>query len=89
MTRPDAAGYHDIETIQGRLDEIIAAVRDKDASLERSLDLFEEAVALGSKAVDLVDMTELSSREAATLAAGEAARPAEGRSGHVTDASEG
>lgn len=30
-------------------------MRQKDTSLERSLDLFDEAIALGSKAVDMVD----------------------------------
>ena len=43
------------EDITGRMDEIIAAVRSKDTSLERSLDLFDEAIALGSHAVELVD----------------------------------
>jgi hypothetical protein len=46
---------------------IVASVRDKDTSLERSLDLFDEAIALGSAAVDLVDLTELSPSEEARL----------------------
>lgn len=52
------------DDITERLDEIIAAVRSKDTSLERSLDLFDEAIRLGSKAVDMVDQFELSPREA-------------------------
>ena len=55
------------DDITGRLDEIIATVRSKDTSLERSLDLFDEAIELGSKAVDMVDSFELSPREAEML----------------------
>lgn len=51
------------DDITERLDEIIATVRSKDTSLERSLDLFDEAIRLGSKAVDMVDQFELSPRE--------------------------
>ncbi|MFR2950599.1 MAG: exodeoxyribonuclease VII small subunit [Collinsella intestinalis] len=36
------------DEITERLDEIIAQVRSKDTSLERSLDLFDEAIELGS-----------------------------------------
>lgn len=38
-----------------RLDEIVEVVRSKDTTLERSLDLFDEAIALGLSAVELVD----------------------------------
>lgn len=55
------------DEITERLDEIIAQVRSKDTSLERSLDLFDEAIELGSRAVDMVDSFELSSREADML----------------------
>lgn len=57
----------DFDEISGRLDEIIATVRSKDTSLERSLDLFDEAIALGSKAVEMVDKFELTPREADQL----------------------
>ncbi|WP_288735791.1 exodeoxyribonuclease VII small subunit [uncultured Enorma sp.] len=60
------------EDITGRMDEIIAAVRSKDTSLERSLDLFDEAIALGSHAVELVDSFDLSPSETAQLEASEA-----------------
>ncbi len=43
------------DEITERLDEIIDQVRSKDTSLERSLDLFDEAIELGYRAVDLVD----------------------------------
>ena len=55
------------DEISDRLDEIIATVRSKDTSLERSLDLFDEAIALGSKAVEMVDKFELTPREADQL----------------------
>lgn len=62
-----AAASRDFDEITSRLDEIVAAVRSKDTSLERSLDLFDEAISLGSKAVDMVDSFELSPREAEQL----------------------
>lgn len=55
------------DDITERLDRIIAQVRSKDTSLERSLDLFDEAIELGSRAVDMVDSFELSPREADML----------------------
>lgn len=55
------------DDITDRLDEIVAAVRSKDTSLERSLDLFDEAIKLGSRAVDMVDQFDLSPREADLL----------------------
>lgn len=55
------------DDITARLDEIVSKVRSKDTSLERSLDLFDEAIELGSRAVDMVDSFELSPREAEQL----------------------
>lgn len=60
---------HNFDDITARLDEIISTVRSKDTSLERSLDLFDEAIALGSKAVDMVDAFEPTPREEDELAA--------------------
>ena len=51
------------DEITGRLDEIIDTVRSKDTSLERSLDLLDEAIELGSQAVDMVDSLDLSPAE--------------------------
>lgn len=65
------------DDITERLDEIIAAVRSKDTSLERSLDLFDEAIRLGSKAVDMVDQFDLSPRESELLEEGPSAYGAE------------
>ena len=67
MARPDTSRYQTFGDITGWLDDIVAQVRDKDVSLERSLDLFDEAIALGSKAVDLVDATDFSPEEEAKL----------------------
>ena len=61
--KPDISAYKDFDQISARLDEIVGAVRDKDTSLERSLDLFDEAIALGSKAVDMVDTTDFTPSE--------------------------
>lgn len=74
------------DDITERLDEIIAQVRSKDTSLERSLDLFDEAIELGSRAVDMVDSFELSPREADMLDEQEAAA-AVAKSGDVASKS--
>ena len=68
MAKPNTAAYKTFDDITGRLDEIVQQVRDKDVSLEHSLDLFDEAIALGSKAVDMVDATDFSPEEEARLA---------------------
>lgn len=67
--KPDVSAYQTFDQISGRLDDIVAAVRDRDISLERSLDLFDEAIALGTKAVGMVDATDFSPEEEARLAA--------------------
>ena len=53
--------------VVSRLDEIVEAVRSKDASLEHSLDLLDEAIALGSRAVDLVDSAQFTPEELARI----------------------
>ena len=68
MARPDTSAYRTFDDITGRLDEIVADVRSKDTSLERSLDLFDEAIALGSKAVEMVDIINFTEGERAKLA---------------------
>lgn len=67
MARVDTSKYQTFPQITERLDDIVSQVRDKDISLKRSLDLFDEAIALGSKAVDMVDATDFSPEEAAQL----------------------
>lgn len=61
----DTSAYTTFAQISERLDEIVAQVKRKDLPLESSLDLFDEAIALGSKAVDFVDTAEVSAEEAA------------------------
>ncbi|MBR2683711.1 MAG: exodeoxyribonuclease VII small subunit [Atopobiaceae bacterium] len=75
MAKPDTSAYKTFDQISTRLDEIITQVRNKDTSLERSLDLFDEAIALGSKAVDLVDTTDFTPEEEALLRDAEASLP--------------
>lgn len=62
-SKPDTSSYERFSDVTDRLDEIVAAVRDKGTSLERSLDLFDEAIALGTRAVDLVDKAAFSHEE--------------------------
>ncbi len=64
--------------ISERLDEIVSTVRSKDTSLERSLDLFDEAIALGSKAVELVDKLDFTPEEEAQLKGAADAAAADG-----------
>ena len=61
--KPDVSAYGDFDQISARMEEIVTQVRDKDTSLERSLDLLDEAIALGSKAVELVDTTDFTPAE--------------------------
>lgn len=53
---PTASSSHSrFADIGARLDEIAKQVKSKNTSLDECLDLFDEAIALGSSAVDLVD----------------------------------
>lgn len=61
--KPDVSAYRDFDQITARLDEIVGQVRDGQTSLERSLDLLDEAIALGSKAVEMVDTTDFTPAE--------------------------
>ena len=67
MTKRQDSSCGSFEQITDRLDEIIGIVKDKNTSLERSLDLFDEAIILGSQAVDMVDMTNFTAEEKAKL----------------------
>ena len=40
--------------VRARLDEIVTEVRSKDISLEKSLDLYEEAIRLGNRCAELI-----------------------------------
>ena len=73
--KPDVSQYETFDQITERLNGIVDAVRDREISLERSLDLFDEAIALGSKAVEMVDATNLTEAEKARLESGAETAP--------------
>jgi len=49
--------------VRERLDEIVIQIRSRDVPLEKSLDLYEEALRLGSLAAELIDNADFSSEE--------------------------
>lgn len=73
MAKIDTSEYQSFDQITARLDSIVDQVRDKNVSLEHSLDLFDEAIALGSKAVNMVDTTEFTAEEEERLVQAQAA----------------
>ena len=79
MAKIDTSEYQSFDQITARLDSIVDQVRDKNVSLEHSLDLFDEAIPLGSKAVNMVDTTEFTPDEEERLVQAQAA-------GDATDA---
>ena len=76
MAKIDTSEYQSFDQITARLDSIVDQVRDKNVSLEHSLDLFDEAIALGSKAVNMVDTTEFTPEEEERLVQAQAAEGA-------------
>ena len=54
--QPKAAEPNEFETVKARLEEIAHAVDDESISLDDALDLYEEAVKLGLKASDLLEV---------------------------------
>lgn len=62
------AEYKTFSEVRGRLDQILAEVRKKDLSLEKSLDLYEEAITLGTRCAELVDKPDFSPEELEALA---------------------
>lgn len=67
------AEYGTFSEVRARLDEIVAEVRKKDLSLEKSLDLYEEAIKLGNRAAELVDKPDFSDEELLAASEGEGA----------------
>ena len=59
-----AGDYNTFGEVRARLDEIVTEVRKKDLSLEKSLDLYEEAIKLGNRCAELVDKPDYSDEEA-------------------------
>ena len=92
MAKIDTSEYQSFDQITARLDSIVDQVRDKNVSLEHSLDLFDEAIALGSKAVNMVDTTEFTPEEEERLvqaqAAGDAADAEATEATEATEAAE-
>lgn len=85
MAKVDTSAYRSFEEIGARLDEITSQVKDKGTPLERSLDLFDEAIALGSRAVDLVDAIEFTPEEEALAQAAAEADPDSGQPSQAVD----
>lgn len=52
-----------IQELSERMDQIVSQVRGKQTSLEESLDLLDEAIRLGTRAVELVDTARPSAQE--------------------------
>ena len=73
MAKIDTSEYQSFDQITARLDSIVDQVRDNNVSLEHSLELFDEAIALGSKAVNMVDSTEFTPEEEERLVQAQAA----------------
>lgn len=57
--------YGTFSEVRARLDEILVEVRKKDLPLEKSLDLYEEAIKLANRCAELVDKSDFSKEEAA------------------------
>ena len=53
-----------------RLEEIVQQVRSKDVPLEKSLDLYEEALQLAGRCAELIDRTDFSAEELEEAAKG-------------------
>jgi exodeoxyribonuclease VII small subunit len=64
-----------------RLEEIVTQVRAKDVPLEKSLDLYEEALRLGSACAEMIDRTDFSAEELDADTAGAGAEGAEDAEG--------
>ena len=53
--------------IRERLEEIVVQIRSKDVPLEKSLDLYEEALRLGGIAAEMIDKTDFTEDEIAAV----------------------
>ena len=84
------AEYGTFSEVRARLDEILVEVRKKDLSLEKSLDLYEEAIKLGNRCAELVDKPDFTAEEAnaAMEAIGGATAGADGEGEDAGDAPE-
>ena len=85
--RIDTSSYKSFGEISERLDQIVGEVRRKDIPLESSLDLYDEAIALGQKAVDFVDTDRVTPEEA--VRADEAAQKQSADASSAADEADG
>ena len=67
-----------------RLEEIVLQTRAKDIPLEKSLDLYDEALAIGTRCVEQLEKTDFTSEELVSLAE----HPEVELSGRVTEHSD-
>jgi exodeoxyribonuclease VII small subunit len=68
------ANANDIRTFaqaRERLEAIVGQVKGNDTPLEKSLDLYEEAIRVGNRCSDLIDNVDFTAEEVAVLRSGE------------------
>ncbi|MDR3316278.1 MAG: exodeoxyribonuclease VII small subunit [Coriobacteriales bacterium] len=53
--------------LRERLEEIAAQIKSKDVPLEKSLDLYEEALRIGGQCAEMIDRTDFSPEELESL----------------------
>ncbi|MDR1088693.1 MAG: exodeoxyribonuclease VII small subunit [Coriobacteriales bacterium] len=46
-----------------RLEEIVLQIRDREVPLEKSLDLYDEALAIGTRCVEMLEQTDFTAEE--------------------------
>ncbi len=51
-----------------RLEEIVLQIRSKDVPLEKSLDLYDEALAIGTRCVEQLEQTDFTAEELESVA---------------------
>lgn len=83
------AEYGTFSEVRARLDEILVEVRKKDLSLEKSLDLYEEAIKLGNRCAELVDKPDFTEEEARAAMEAIEGEAAEGENGDTDAAKAG
>ena len=68
---------NDFEAVKNRLAEIADAVEDESISLDEALDLYEEAVAIGLRASDLLEVGVVGPEESSQDEGAETGEPGE------------
>jgi exonuclease VII small subunit len=74
--------------LRENLEDIVVQVRSKDVPLEKCLDLFDEALRLGGRCVELIDHTDFSSAELEAAATHESEASADEPDAALENASE-